>query len=96
MKYQVGDLVLMKNIILQPRAIVTHHIRYSLKSPIRLHPRLLLRLNNTYGIITNIEKHNNIFKKLSTEKDNGYSWYSQADQKEYYFYEYEVDGEVIK
>jgi hypothetical protein len=96
MKYQVGDLVLLKGIVLQPRAMVVHHIRYASKLSIRLHPRLLLRLNNTYGVITKVEKHSDIFKKRSTEKDNGYSLFSQIEQKEYYFYEDEVEGEVIK
>ena len=87
MKYQVGDLVLVKNI--NPRL----HPR-----PLRLRPRLRLRLrlNNTYGIITEVEKHTDIFEKDSTENDNGYIWYSQVDQKEYYFYEDEVEGEVVK
>ena len=84
MKYQVGDLILIKN--LRPRP--------------RLRPRLRLlphpRLNNTYGIITATEKHTDIFEKDSTENDNGYIWYSQVDQKEYHFYEDEVEGEVIK
>ena len=83
-KYQVGDLILIKNIVprLRPRP----------------HPRLRLRLllNNTYGVITAVEKHNEIFKENSTENDNGYIWHSQVDQKEYYFYENEVEGEVIK
>jgi hypothetical protein len=82
MKYQVGELVLVKNI------------------PPRLRPRLRLRphprLNNTYGVITAVEKHSEIFKENSTENDNGYIWYSQVDQKEYHFYEDEVDGEVFK
>ena len=72
MKYQVGDLILVKNIDLRPR------------------------LQNTYGIITATEKHTDIFEKDSTEKDNGYIWYSQVDGKEYHFYEDEVDGEVTK
>ena len=80
MKYNVDDLVLVKNI--DPR--------------LRLRPRLRPLLNNTFGIITAVEKHNEIFKENSTENDNGYIWYSQVDQKEYHFYEDEVDGEVIK
>ena len=82
MKYQVGDLILIKNLRHRPR--------------LRLHPRLRPRLNNTYGIITATEKHTDIFEKDSTENDNGYIWYSQVDQKEYYFYEDEVEGEVVK
>jgi hypothetical protein len=104
MKYQVGELVLVKNIrplpLLHPRPLPR-----PLPLP-RLRPRLLprpllllrlhLRLNNTYGIITEVEKHSEIFKENSTENDNGYIWYSQVDGKEYYFYEDEVDGEVFK
>jgi hypothetical protein len=80
MKYQVGELVLVKNIRPRPPLLL----------------RLHLRLNNTYGIITEVEKHSEIFKENSTENDNGYIWYSQVDGKEYYFYEDEVDGEVFK
>jgi hypothetical protein len=86
MKYQVGDLVLVKDIYppLHPR--------------LRPHPRLHLlpRLKNTFGIITKVEKHTDLYEKGSTENDNAYIWYSQADNKEYYFYEDEVDVEVIK
>jgi hypothetical protein len=48
------------------------------------------------GIITAIEKHNDIFEGDSTENDNGYIWLSQIDGKEYYFYENEVEGMVLK
>jgi hypothetical protein len=75
MKYKVGDLVLVKDILLRP---IIHP-----------RPRLPLRLKNTLGIITEVEKH-------SIENDNAYIWYSQVDGKECYFYEDEVDGEVIK
>ena len=84
MKYQVGDLVLVKNIDPHPRL------------PPRPRPRLRLHLNNTYGIITEVEKHTEIFKENSTENDNGYIWHSQVDGKEYHFYEDEVTGEIVK
>ena len=84
MKYQVGNLILIKNI--DPHLHPHPHP----------HPRLRLRLNNTFGIITAVEKHNEIFKENSTENDNGYIWYSQVDGKEYHFYEDEVEGEVVK
>ena len=92
MKYQVGDLVLVKNN--NPHL----HLHLRLLPHLHLHPRLRphLHLNNTYGIITAVEKHTDIFEKDSTEKDNGYTWFSQVEQKEYHFYEDEVDGEVIK
>ena len=96
MKYQVGVLVLIKNINPHPRLRPLLHPRL----PPRLHPRLRLplhpRLNNTYGIITAVEKHTKIFQKGSTEKDNGYVWFSQVDQMEYHVYEDEVEGEVVK
>ena len=91
MKYQLGDLVLVKHIP------IINRFRFRWYSPfpcalLRLYPHLI----NTYGVVTKFEKHGQIFKSGSTEKDNGYIWYSQTDQKEYYFYEDEVEGEVIK
>ena len=98
MKYQVGDLILIKNI--SPLLLLRPHLRLRPRPLPRLrlrpHPRLRLRFQNTYGIITAFEKHTDIFEKDSTEKDNGYVWFSQVEQKEYYFYEDELDGEVIK
>jgi hypothetical protein len=85
MKYKVGDLLLIKDIRLRPRR------RLLRPRPL---PRLLL--HNTIGIITEVEKHTDLFEKSSTENDNGYVWYSQVDGKEYYFYQDEIDGEVIK
>ena len=71
MKYKVGDLLLIKDIRLHPR----------LRPRLRLHRRLRLhpRLHNTLGIITEVEKHTDLFEKDSTENDNGYIWYSQVD-----------------
>jgi hypothetical protein len=92
MKYQVGDLVLVKHCEYKPLPRLRPRLRLPLRLP--LHP--LPRLNNTYGVITAVEKHNEIFKENSTENDNGYIWYSQVDGKEYHFYEDEVDGEVVK
>ena len=88
MKYQVGDLVLIKNI--NPHLLLRPRLHP------RLHPRPRLLLLNTYGIIIEVEKHTDIFEKDSTEKDNGYTWFSQVDQMEYYFYEEELEGEVVK
>jgi hypothetical protein len=81
MKYKVGDLILVKKCYYEPRL----HPR----------PRPLPRLHNTIGIITEVEKHSDIFEKDSTENDNGYIWYSQVDGKEYHFYQDEVECEVI-
>ncbi len=63
-----------------------------IRPPLHLH----LLLNNTFGIITAVEKHNDIFGKDSTENDNRYIWYSQVDNSEYYFYQDEVVGEVVE
>ena len=91
MKYQVGDLLLIK------------HCEYKLRPLLRcrrLRPRPSLRpslrLMNTFGIITKVEKHSDIFEKGSTENDNCYIWYSRVEGREYNFYEDEVDGEVYR
>jgi hypothetical protein len=85
MKYQVGDLVFVKDV--NSEAFHRNHPRL----PLLVHSHLI----RTFGIITAVEKYNHIFKG-SSEKDNSYVWYSQVDNKEYHFYEDEVDGEVIK
>ena len=89
MKCQIGDLVLIESIEIRPR--------------LRLRPRLPIlyyrpppSLFNSYGIITQAIKHNDLFEKGSTKKDNGYVWFSQIDSKEHFFYEDEVIGEVIR
>jgi len=92
MKYQVGDLLLIKDISLHPHP----RPRLPLRLPLLPRPRLRPHLHNTIGIITEVEKHTDLFEKSSTENDNGYVWYSQVDGKEYYFYQDEIDGEVIK
>jgi hypothetical protein len=90
MKYQVGDLLLVKDILPRPRPLL--RLRPRLRLRLLLHPRP----RNTFGIITAVEKHSDIFESGSTENDNGYVWYSQVDNKEYYFYENEIDGEAVK
>jgi len=98
MKYKVGDVLLVKKCEWKPRPLRRRRPRpHRDADAVGLvlqgrHPRLL----NTYGIITAIEKHSDIFEKDSTENDNGYIWYSQVDGREYYFYENEVEGEVIE
>ena len=89
MKYKVGDLLLIKDIRPRPRPRLLLHPRLRLR--LHLHPHL----HNTIGIITEVEKHSDIFEKDSTENDNGYIWYSQVDGREYYFYQDEVECEVI-
>ena len=89
MKFNVGDLVRFNEF--SPRHRPHLHFRLHLRPP--LHPHL--HLINTYGIIMRTEKHNEIFKKGSTDDDNGYVWLSQIDQKEYYFYEDEATSTNI-
>ena len=90
MKYKVGDLLLIKDIRLRFRP--HRRARPRLRFPLRLDARL----HNTIGIITEVEKHSDIFESGSNENDNGYIWYSQVDGREYYFFEDEVAGEVLK
>jgi hypothetical protein len=87
MKYKVGDLLLIKDI--RPRLRPHPRLRRLRPRPLRPH------LHNTIGIITEVEKHSDIFEKDSTPVDNGYIWYSQVDGREYYFYQDEVECEVI-
>jgi hypothetical protein len=93
MKYKVGDLLLIKDIRHRPRP---RRARPLPRLRLRLHLRLHPRPHNTIGIITEVEKHSDIFESGSNENDNGYIWYSQVDGREYYFFENEVAGEVIK
>ena len=94
MKYKVGDLVLIKDIRLPPP--LPPRLRPHLRPHLHLRPRPRPRLLNTLGIITEVEKHSDIFEKDSTPDDNGYIWYSQVDGREYYFYEDEAECEVLK
>jgi hypothetical protein len=98
MKYQVGDLVLIKDCRYKshsgrrakyPRPKVQH---------LNLNPYLECHryLFNSFGIITKAENHIDTFGKSSSEKNNGYCWFSQLDAKEYFFYEDEVTGEIVK
>ncbi len=96
MKYKIGDLLLVKDIHLRLRPYPRLHPRPLLRPRVRPGTLPLLRLHNTFGIITEVEKHSDIFEYGSTEDDNGYVWYSQMDNKEYYFYQDEIDGEVIE
>ena len=88
MKYQVGDLVLVKDCaycLRRPR------LDFRLGNPIARH------LFNTFGIITKVNNHNDVWENKSSEKDNVYFWFSQTDCREYYFVESElVEYEVIK
>jgi hypothetical protein len=90
MKYQVGDLVLLKHCEFK-----LHH--FAIFSPIIRHPRPFPELFHSYGMITWAVNHNDYWKGgESTNDDNVYVWFSQLDAKEYSFCENEVIGEVIK
>ena len=90
MKYQVGDLILIKNIDPRPRPL----LRLRLHPHLYLHPRLHLRfqphLKNIYGVITETINHKDAWEGESTEGDNIYFWYSQVDAKTYWFCENEL------
>jgi hypothetical protein len=90
MKYQVGDLVLVKDYRYKPRPRLRRH---RLRRPrLGLHLELL----NSFGIITKVEKHSDAWEGETTNDDNVYVWFSQLDAKEYDFCENEVTAEVIK
>jgi hypothetical protein len=95
MKYQVGHVVVVKDILFRFHPLLHLRPRHVLLLQLLLPLRLQYHLKNTFGIITGVEEHTDLYEKDSTENDNGYIWYSQVDQKEYYFYQDEVDGEVI-
>ena len=90
MRYKIGDLVFLKEYEYKPRPKPLN--ARPLPSSRRLLP---LDLDNTYGIITTAENHNDIYQAFSSENDNCYTWYSQVDGKEYYFYQDEIIGEII-
>jgi hypothetical protein len=90
MKYEVGDALFVKKCEYKSRFLLLLRLGPRLPLPLHLH------LHNTVGIITEVEKHSDIFEKDSTENDNGYIWYSQVDGREYYFYQDEVECEVFK
>jgi hypothetical protein len=92
MKYQVGDLLLIKDCEYKPRPRPRPR-------PLLL-PHLLLlprpELFNSYGIITKAIKHSDVWEGESTSDKNFYVWFSQVDCKEYFFCEDEVIGEVVE
>jgi hypothetical protein len=92
MKYKIGDILMIKNCEYQSHPYI--RLRSHLRN-LPTHDGHLPDLINTVGIITDIEKHTDIFESESTENDNGYIWLSQIDGKQYYFYENEVEGEVF-
>ena len=104
MKYNVGDLVFIKDCKYKPllRPHLDLHLDLHLHVHLYLYPRLRLRLChyremlNSYGIVTEAIKHSDAWEVESTNGDNVYVWFSQVDGKEYYFFENEITGEVVK
>ena len=96
MKYNVGDLVLVKECIYKPRLRLHPCSRFDLCPHLHLHLHLRLELFNSYGIITEAIKHSDAWEGQSTNRDNVYVWFSQVDGKQYFFCENEVIDEVIK
>ena len=94
MKYKVGDILFVKKCKYKSRL----HPHLFLRSHLRPRPHLHFRphLHNTVGIITEVHKHSDIFLRGSTENDNGYIWLSQVDAREYWFFENEIECEVLK
>ena len=90
MKYNVGDLLLVKECIYKSRPRPRQHPRHCPRLSDYLHPELY----NSYGIVTQAIKHSDAWEGQSTNGDNTYVWFSQIDSKEYFFYEDEVIGEV--
>jgi len=78
MKYQVGDLLLIKQIDISV---------YNIRDHMRIRSG---RLENTIGIITKVEN----ITRYCPEDRYGYYWYSQVDGKEYYFHQNEVKAQV--
>ena len=89
MKYQVGDLVLLKECRYKPRPYLRLRLDPRLHLHLRLHLRLELdpHIKNTYGVITEAISHRDAWEGDSTADDNVYLWYSQVDAKTYYFCE---------
>lgn len=54
-------------------------------------------LIDTLGIVTKVNCYAYIFYDDKQEQqEDKFAWFSQVDGKEYYFYEFEIEGEVIK
>ena len=96
MKFQVGDLVLLKHCEYKYRPRPHPLLRPVFLLRLHLHPRLRLQLFNSYGIVTQAIKHSDAWEGDSTNGDNVYVWFSQVDGREYCFYENEVTGEVVE
>jgi hypothetical protein len=86
MKFQVGDLVLVKECRYETRPHLPPLPRIHFCLPRRLDLRYVYPLlKNTYGVITEAFNHRDAWEGDSTEDDNLYFWYSQVSAKTYYF-----------
>ena len=91
MKYNVGDLLLVKHCEYKNRPYLRPQLYLCQHPRLRVFPELF----NSCGIVTEVIKHSDAWEG-SSEKDNSYVWYSQIDGKEYYFFEDELTGEVVE
>lgn len=87
MKYQDGDLVLVKKFeyktdLYFPRL----HLHFTPRLDLDVFPHL----KNTYGVIIEVINHSDAWEGQSAEDDNVYFWYSQVDAKTYWFCENEL------
>jgi hypothetical protein len=92
MKYNVGDLLLIKDCEYKSRLLPRLLPRLRLRPRPRPRPELF----NSYGIITKAIKHSDAWEGDSTIDDNVYVWFSQVDCKEYSFFQDEITGEVVE
>ena len=92
MKYNVGDLLLVKHCEYKNRPYLRPQLYLCQHPRLRVFPELF----NSCGIVTEAVKHSDAWEGEPTNGDNVYVWFSQIDGKEYCFYEDEVIAEVIK
>lgn len=104
MKFQVGDLVLVKDYewkfrsspYIWPRSKL-NILKISLPPSSQDDLNFDKRLINTFGVITQAINHKDAWEGgKSTNGDNVYAWFSQVDARTHMFYENEVTGEIIK
>ena len=86
MKFQTGDLVLVKECKYKYRFHLRHRLPLHFRLELDLHHlELYPHLKNTHGVITKVINHSDAWQGKSTEDDNIYIWYSQVDAKTYWF-----------